>query len=77
LVSVEALQEFRIETSSFAPEFGRSPGGQVILTTRAGTNDFHGGVYEYFRNTVMDANDWFNDARIPPLGRRARAGSHE
>jgi hypothetical protein len=59
LVSVEALQEFRIETSSFAPEFGKSPGGQVILTTRSGTNSFHGGVYEYFRNTVMDANDWF------------------
>src|SRR4029077_113544 len=58
LVSVEALQEFRIETSSFAPEFGRSPGGQVILTTRSGTNDFHGGIYEYFRNDVMDANDW-------------------
>ena len=59
LVSVEALQEFRIETSSFAPELGRSPGGQVILTTRSGTNDFHGELYEYFRNTVMDANDWF------------------
>jgi hypothetical protein len=59
LVSVEALQEFRVETSSYAPEFGRSPGGQVILTTRAGTNDFHGGVYEYFRNSVLDANDWF------------------
>ncbi len=59
LISVEALQEFRIETSSFAPEFGRSPGGQVILTTRSGTNDFHGGIYEYFRNDVMDANDWF------------------
>jgi hypothetical protein len=59
LVSVEALQEFRIETSSFAPEFGRSPGGQVILTTRSGADDFHGGIYEYFRNTVMDANDWF------------------
>jgi len=59
LASVEALQEFRIETSSFAPEFGRLPGGQVILTTRSGTNDFHGGAYEYFRNTVMDANDWF------------------
>ena len=63
LVSVEALQEFRVETSSFAPEFGRSPGGQVIMTTRAGTNDFHGGAYEYFRNDVLDANDWFaNDA---------------
>jgi len=59
LVSVEALQEFRVETSSFAPEFGRTPGGQVVLTTRSGTKNFHGGVYEYFRNTVMDANDWF------------------
>jgi hypothetical protein len=59
LVSVEALQEFRVETSSFAPELGRAPGGQVILTTRSGTNDFHGGIYDYFRNTVMDANDWF------------------
>jgi len=59
LVSVEALQEFRIETSSFAPEFGRAPGGQVLLTTRSGTNGFHGGIYEYFRNNVLDANDWF------------------
>ncbi|MGH9553419.1 MAG: TonB-dependent receptor, partial [Terriglobales bacterium] len=59
LVSVEALQEFRVETSSFAPEFGRSPGGQVVMLTRSGTNAFHGGLYEYFRNTVMDANDWF------------------
>jgi Carboxypeptidase regulatory-like domain/TonB dependent receptor/TonB-dependent Receptor Plug Domain len=66
LVSVDALQEFRIETSSFAPEFGRSPGGQVILTTRAGTNNFHGGAFDYFRNTVMDANDWFaNQAGQP------------
>jgi hypothetical protein len=61
LVSVEAVQEFRVETSSFAPEFGRTPGGQVILTTRSGTNDFHGGAYEYFRNDVLDANDWFAD----------------
>ena len=59
LVSVEDLQEFRVETSSFAPEFGRSPGGQVVLTTRSGTDSFHGGVYEYFRNDVLDANDWF------------------
>jgi hypothetical protein len=66
LVSVEALQEFRVETSSFAPEFGRSPGGQVILTTRSGTNDIHGGVYEYFRNDMFDANDWFaNLAGLP------------
>src|SRR5215831_19002376 len=59
LVSVEALQEFSVETSSFAPEFGHTPGGQVLLTTRGGTNDVHGGIYEYFRNDVLDANDWF------------------
>lgn len=62
LASVEDLREFRIETSSFAPEFGRVPGGQVILTTRSGTNDLHGEIYEYFRNNVLDANDWFADA---------------
>lgn len=66
LVSVEDLQEFRIETSSFSAEFGRQPGGQVLLTTRSGTNDWHGAVFEYFRNTVMDANDWFaNRAELP------------
>ncbi len=67
LVSVDALQEFRIETSSFAPEFGRSPGGQVILTTRSGTNEFHGAMFEYFRNTAMDANNWFSDEAIPQI----------
>jgi Carboxypeptidase regulatory-like domain/TonB dependent receptor/TonB-dependent Receptor Plug Domain len=71
LVSVDALQEFRIETSSFAPEFGRTPGGQVILTTRSGTNDFHGGIFDYFRNDVMDANDWFaNQAHLPKAPER-------
>jgi len=66
LVSVDDLQEFRVETSSFAPQFGRAPGGQVILTTRSGTGEFHGGIFDYFRNTAMDANDRFsNQARIP------------
>lgn len=66
LVSVNALQEFRVETSSFAPEFGRAPGGQVLLATRSGTNDFHGGIFDYFRNTAMDANNWFaNQAGDP------------
>jgi len=66
LVSVEALQEFRVETSSFAPEFGKTPGGQVVLTTRGGTNEFHGGLYEYFRNDALDANDWFaNNVGLP------------
>lgn len=59
LVSVDAVEEFRVETSSFAPEFGRAPGGQVAITTRSGTNQFHGAAFEYFRNDVLDANNWF------------------
>jgi hypothetical protein len=66
LVSVDALQEFRIETSSYAPEFGRSPGGQVSISTRSGTNALHGGVYEYLRNDKMDANDWFANSTGKP-----------
>jgi hypothetical protein len=62
LVSVDALQEFRIQTSTYAPEFGRKPGGQVSIVTRSGTNQFHGTVFNYLRNTVFDAEDWFASA---------------
>jgi hypothetical protein len=59
LASVDALQEFRIQTSTYAPEFGRTPGGQISIVTRSGTNQFHGTLFDYFRNDVLDANDWF------------------
>jgi hypothetical protein len=61
LVSLDALQEFRIQTSTFAPEFGRTPGAQVSVVTKSGTNAFHGTFFEYLRNDVLDANDWFAD----------------
>jgi Carboxypeptidase regulatory-like domain/TonB dependent receptor-like, beta-barrel/TonB-dependent Receptor Plug Domain len=63
LVSVDALQEFNIQTSTYAPEYGRSPGGQISLLTRSGTNKFHGAVFDYLRNDVLDATDWFVNAR--------------
>jgi Carboxypeptidase regulatory-like domain/TonB dependent receptor len=66
LVSVDAMREFRVQTSSFAPEFGRTPGGQISILTRSGTNDFHGVLFEYFRNSVLDANDWFADLNHLP-----------
>lgn len=70
LVSLDAMQEFRVQTSSFAPEFGRTPGGQISIVTRSGTNAFHGTLFEYFRNDVLDANDWFNGyTNNPPLGK--------
>lgn len=61
LVSVDALQEFRIQTSTYAPEFGRTPGGQISIVTRSGTNRFHGTLFDYVRNDVLDANNWFAD----------------
>lgn len=61
LVSVDAMQEFRIQTSTYAPEFGRTPGGQISIVTRSGTNQFHGTVFDYLRNSDLDANNWFAD----------------
>ena len=61
LVSVDAMQEFRIETSTFAPEFGRTPGGQISIVTRSGVNQFHGTAFDYVRNDLFDANNWFAD----------------
>jgi hypothetical protein len=66
LVSVDAMQEFRIQTSTFAPEFGRTPGAQISIVTRSGTNQLHGTLFDYLRNDLFDANDWFADnAHLP------------
>jgi hypothetical protein len=73
LVSVDALQEFRIQTSTYAPEFGRTPGAQVSIATRSGTNDFHGTLFDYLRNEVFDANDWFANS-IPLTAQQVAQG---
>jgi len=61
LVSVDALEEFRVQSSTYSAEYGRNPGGQFSFVTRSGTNQWHGTAFEYLRNNVFDANDWFND----------------
>jgi len=61
MVPVDALQEFRVQSSTYSPEYGRSPGGQFSLVSRSGTNVLHGSAYDYLRNNFFDANDWFND----------------
>jgi hypothetical protein len=66
MMPLDSMQEFRVQTSTFAPEFGRTPGAQVAITTRAGNNALHGSLFEYLRNERFDANDWFaNEAGIP------------
>ncbi|MCS6806508.1 MAG: carboxypeptidase regulatory-like domain-containing protein [Acidobacteriota bacterium] len=62
LVSVDALQEFKVQTSNYSAEYGRTPGAQIQMTTRSGTNKYHDTLFEYFRNEKLDANDWFANA---------------
>ena len=66
LVSVEALEEFRVQTSGYAAEYGRMPGGQITILTRSGTNKLHGSLFNFFRNDKLDAADWFANAQKLP-----------
>jgi hypothetical protein len=67
LFSIEELQEFKTETSNASAAAGRQAGGQIGITTRSGSNDFHGSVYEYFRDDQFDATDWFANASVTPI----------
>jgi hypothetical protein len=58
--SVDAIQEFKVVTSPYSAEYGRSPGAAVSVSTKSGTNDFHGTGYEYFRNQSFDSIDFFS-----------------
>src|SRR5882724_644332 len=59
--SVDAIAEFKIERSNYSPEFGRSASGQINVVTRSGASTFHGGLYEFFRNDVFNANSFINN----------------
>lgn len=69
LLSVDELEEFRVMTSTFSPEYGRSPGAQVIMRSRAGTNRYNGTVSHYLRNEKFDANNFFNNRSNIPRGK--------
>lgn len=74
----DSLQEFRVTTTNPNADQGRSSGAQVALITKTGTNQFHGSLYEYHRNTVTTANDWFNNktgVERPKLLRNIFGGS--
>ncbi len=61
--SIEFLGEFKVLTSLYGAEYGRNLGSNINVTTRSGSNEFHGAVYEFFRNTVLNARPFFNPRR--------------
>lgn len=63
--SVDAIQEFTLERSTYDAGFGRSGGGQVLVQTRSGTSSFHGDAYEFDRNNIFNANNYFNKQTTP------------
>ncbi len=68
--SVDSIAEFKVLRGNYASEFGRGAGAQISVITRSGTSAYHGGIYEFFRNDVLAANNFFNNLRglaRPPL----------
>ena len=72
VLGVDAVEEFQVLTGGFPAEYGRATGGVVNAITRSGTNQFHGSVYEFLRNSALDSNDYFTRAagkKKPPFKR--------
>ena len=70
--SVDAVQEFKIQTNSFTAQYGWSTGNVVNVVTKSGSNAFHGSAYEFYRNQNLDANQWFADHNGTPIAKLSR-----
>ncbi len=77
LLGVETVQEFQVLTNAYSAEFGRSSGGIINAITRSGTNKLHGNLFEYLRNSALDAKNYFDPAAnlIPPFKRNQFGGT--
>ena len=69
LLGVDAVREFNVERDSYGAEFGKHPGGQVIIVTQSGSNTWHGSLYEFVRNSALDAANYFDQGSAPPFQR--------
>src|SRR6267142_2842960 len=66
-VGVDAIQEFSVLTGGFSAEYGKATGGVINAITKSGTNDFHGDVYEFLRNSALDSRDYFSRSGNTPV----------
>jgi hypothetical protein len=75
LLGVDAVREFNVLRDSYGAEFGKRPGGQVIIVTQSGTNQWHGTAFEFLRNSALDAPNFFDQGSAPPFQRNQFGGS--
>ena len=75
LLGVDAVREFELVKDSYSAEYGKRPGAQVSIVTTGGTNQIHGSVYEFVRNSALDARNFFDQATIPEFQRNVFGGS--
>ena len=69
LLGVDAVREFNVERDTYGAEFGKHPGGQVIIVTQSGSNEWHGSLYEFVRNSALDSANYFDQGGPPPFQR--------
>ncbi len=69
LLGVEAVREFNVERDTYGAELGKHPGGQVIIVTQSGSNQWHGSAFEFLRNNALDAPNYFDQGSAPPFQR--------
>ena len=75
LLGVDAVREFNVQRDSYSAEFGKRPGGQVIIVTQSGTNQWHGAIFEFLRNNALDAPNYFDQGSPPPFQRNQFGGA--
>src|SRR6266849_2932328 len=75
LLGVDAVREFSVVKDTYGAEYGKRPGAQVNIVTASGTNQFHGNVYEFVRNSAFDARNFFDHGSIPQFRRNVFGGS--
>ncbi len=69
LLGVDAVREFNVQRDNYSAEFGKRPGGQVIIVTQSGSNQWHGSAFEFLRNNALDAKNFFDQGSAPPFQR--------
>ena len=75
LLGVDSVREFNVLRDDYGAEYGKRPGAQVLIVTQGGTNQVHGSVYEFLRNSALDARNYFNSGPEPPFQRNEFGGS--